>query len=134
MRRTLQECVAIYDRMGLGLNEAFSYLNPYIQNCLNDYGLENKYLYICGFSQGAMVAIYTSLMQEDTIGGCISFSGIITPHTFLNKHAKTHPDTLLIHGSSDNLVRFEAQKFTKEQLENIIKIKKGKKVFHKANL
>ena len=116
---SMTECVSIYDKMGLGLNEAFSYLNPYIQNCLYDYGLESKDLYLCGFSQGAMVAIYTALMQEENIGGCISFSGIITPHTFLSKHALSRPNTLLIHGEADNLVRFEAQKFTKEQLEKI---------------
>ncbi len=116
---SLQECVEIYDHMGLGLQEAFSYLNPYIQTCLLDYGLEAKDLYLCGFSQGAMVAIYTALMQEEEIGGCISFSGIITPHTFLSKHARTKPNMLLIHGDADNLVRFEAQSFTQKQLEKI---------------
>jgi len=116
---SLQECVEIYDHMGLGLHETFSYLNPYIQTCLLDYGLEAKDLYLCGFSQGAMVAIYTALMQEYEIGGCISFSGIITPYTFLNKHAVTKPDMLLIHGDADNLVRFEAQSFTQKQLSKI---------------
>ena len=116
---TMDECIKIYDRMGLGLNEAFSYFNPYVQNCLNEYGLKNQDLYICGFSQGAMVAIYTALMQEEKIGGCISFSGIITPHTFLQKHTQSKPDMLLIHGNADNLVRFEAQRFTKEQLTKI---------------
>ena len=94
-------------------------IHNYIQNCLYEYGLESKDLYLCGFSQGAMVAIYTALMQEESIGGCISFSGIITPHTFLSKRAKSKPDMFLIHGDADNLVRFDAQKFTKEQLEKI---------------
>ena len=116
---TLQECVEIYDRMGQGLYYAFSYLNTYIHNCLSEYGLANKDLYLCGFSQGAMLAIYTSLMQDEEIGGCISFSGIITPHTFLSKHAKTTPNMMLIHGNADNLVRFDVQNFTKQQLENI---------------
>lgn len=100
---TMEECAEIYNRMGLGLAEAFSYLNPYLQERLDDYGLEAKDLYVCGFSQGAMVAIYVSLMQDEKIGGCISFSGIITPHSYLLKHARTAPDTLLIHGNEDNL-------------------------------
>ena len=116
---TMEECVAIYNKMGVGLNSAFGYLNPYFQDRLYDYGLEAKDLYICGFSQGAMVAIYSALMQEEKIGGCISFSGIITPHTFLQSHALTKPDMLLIHGNEDNLVRFEAQEFTKNQLQDI---------------
>ncbi len=116
---TLKECTEIYDKMGQGLQDAFSYLNPYIEDRLLDYGLDYKDLYICGFSQGAMLAIYTALMQEEKIGGCVSFSGIITPHTFLSKHAKNTPNIMLIHGNADNLVRFEAQKFTQQKLENI---------------
>lgn len=116
---TLDECMAIYDRMGLGLVEAFEYLCPYIEDRLNDYGLESKDLYICGFSQGAMLAIYASLMWPEKIGGCVSFSGVITPHNFLMQHFKTAQDTLLIHGNSDNLVRLEVQEFTHQCLEKI---------------
>ena len=116
---TMEELSAIYNCMGLGLSETFSYLNPYLEDRLIDYGLEPKDLYVCGFSQGAMVAIYVSLLQEEKIGGCISFSGIITPHAYLLKHAKTAPDTLLIHGSEDNLVRPEAMAFTKCRLQQI---------------
>ena len=35
---TMEECAEIYNRMGLGLAEAFSYLNPYLQERLDDYG------------------------------------------------------------------------------------------------
>ena len=116
---TMAECVEIYNKMTLGLEESFSYLNDYIDACLNAYQLEDKDLFLCGFSQGAMVAIYTSLMQEEQIGGCVSFSGIITPHSYLLKHAKSRPDVLLIHGDEDNLVRPESQMFTMRHLQNI---------------
>ena len=116
---SMEECVEIYNKMTLGLEEAFSYLNDYIDNCLNEYQLENKDLYLCGFSQGAMLAIYTALMREQPIGGCISFSGIMAGHKFLLKHAQSAPDTLLIHGDADNLVRFEAMDFTKKNLQSL---------------
>ena len=116
---TMEECASIYNRMGLGLAEAFAYLNPYLEDRLSDYGLEHQDLYLCGFSQGAMVAIYASLMQEEQIGGCVSFSGIITPHGYLLKHAKSKPDILLIHGDEDNLVRPESQMFTMRHLQTI---------------
>ena len=116
---TMEECVALYDRMRPGLEETFAYLNEYIEERLNLYGLDAKDLYICGFSQGAMVALYYALMYPQKIGGCVSFSGILTPHTFLLKHAKNHPDMLLIHGDADNLVRFAALDFTKRNLEQI---------------
>lgn len=76
---TLEECVAYYDRMSPGYREAFDYINPYIDRCLDEYQLEDRDLYLCGFSQGAMLAIYISLMRERKIGGCISFSGILRP-------------------------------------------------------
>lgn len=116
---SMAECVEIYNKMTLGLEEAFSYLNDYIDQCLNEYQLEDKDLYLCGFSQGAMLAIYTSLMREHKIGGCISFSGIMAGHSFLESHTQSTPDTLLIHGNADNLVRFEALNFTKKELEKL---------------
>lgn len=116
---TMRECAAFYDRMGDGFNEAFMYLNPYIDQCLNEYQLEDKDLYLCGFSQGAMLAIYTSLMRENKLAGCISFSGIIAPHSYLLKYAPSKPDMLLIHGDADNLVRYESMEFTRHHLENI---------------
>ena len=116
---TFAECVEIYNKMTLGLEESFTYLNDYIDSCLAEYQLEDKDLYLCGFSQGAMLSIYTSLMRENKIGGCVSFSGIMAGYKFLMKHSQSTPDTLLIHGDADNLVRFEALEFTKKNLETL---------------
>lgn len=116
---SMEECIAIYDKMALGLEEARTYLDEYIDNCLNEYQLEDKDLYLCGFSQGAMTAIYTALMREKKIAGCISFSGIMASHNFLLRHYRNTPNMLLIHGNKDNLVRYEALDFTKHNLEQI---------------
>lgn len=116
---SMEECIAIYDKMALGLEEARTYLDEYIDNCLNEYQLEDKDLYLCGFSQGAMMSIYTALMREKKIAGCVSFSGIMASHNFLLRHYRSTPNTLLIHGNKDNLVRFEALDFTKHNLEQI---------------
>ncbi len=116
---TLKECVSFYEKMAPGYREAFDYVNPYIDHCLEEYQLEDKDLYLCGFSQGAMLAIYISLMREKKIGGCISFSGILAPAKYLAKHAQSTPDILLIHGNEDNLVRFEAQEFSRKNLQKL---------------
>ena len=114
---SMAECSEFYNKMQRGFAEANAYLRPYIENQLNEYQLEEKDLYLCGFSQGAMLALYTSLMMEKKIGGCVSFSGILAPSCYVEKHIKSRPKTLLIHGDADNLVRFEAMSFTKEKLE-----------------
>lgn len=128
---TMEECVNIYNRMKAGIFEASNIINPYIDRLLNEYQLEDKDLYICGYSQGATLAIYTALMRENEVAGLISFSGIIAPEDYLSKKHKTTPKTLLIHGDVDNQVRYEALGYTKKILEgygckvSTLTIKKG---------
>lgn len=116
---TMEECAAIYDKMRLGLQEAYDYLALYIDDALNEYGLTYKDLYLCGFSQGATLALYYALMTEQKIGGCATIGGMIAPHSYLVKEYKSTPDMMLIHGDLDNLVRLEALDFTKNHLQSI---------------
>lgn len=116
---TMEECVAFYDRMALGLQESYNYLMPYIENLVQEYNLDYKDVYLCGFSQGAMVALYISLMCPEKIGACISLSGILAGSKHVMKYHKNQPYTLLVHGTADNLIRFEALDFTKKCLEQI---------------
>lgn len=117
--KSWDEYLSIYERMKPGIIEASELINPYIDNCLSEYGLSNSDLYICGYSQGATLAIFTSLTREEPIAGLVSFSGIFAPSQYLIKHHHNTPDTLLVHGDADNQVRFEALEYTKERLEKI---------------
>ena len=113
---SLDECLAFYERMTPGFEESSGYLNRYIDNCLDLYGLAPEDLYLCGFSQGAMLAIYTALRREENIGGCVSFSGLLTTSRFFEKKKHGTPPMLLIHGTADNLVRFGVRDDTAEKL------------------
>lgn len=115
---TLDECLKIYESMGLGFEESFQYLNRYIDNCLDLYQLESKDLYLCGFSQGAMLAVYTALRRKETIGGCISFSGLLAASRIFEKHKPSTPPMLLIHGTADNLVRYGVQEYSAQKLRS----------------
>ncbi len=116
---SMKEFVSYYNRMALGLGEAFGYLVPYLEQTLSEYGLSYEDLFLCGFSQGAMVAIYTALMCPEEIGGLISFSGIMAGHEYLLKHAKSHPRTLLLHGDKDVCLRPQSMDFTAKQLQKL---------------
>lgn len=116
---TMEECAAFYDRMTPGLSTADDLIRPYIEQALQDYNLEYKDLILCGFSQGAMLALYSGLMSSETPGAVISFSGILAGAPRLMKFARCHPDTLLIHGSADDMVRPAAQLFTRDKLEQL---------------
>ena len=115
----MDKFVSYYNKMSLGLAETFGYLEPYLEQVLSEYNLEYKDLFLCGFSQGAMSAIYTALMLPQKIGGLVSLSGIIAGHEYLQKNAKSLPDTLLIHGSEDKMLRPESLLFTAQKLSQI---------------
>lgn len=115
---SLEECLAFYEKMTPGFEESYNILRRYIDNCLNLYELDYKDLFICGFSQGAMLAIYTALRLEEKVGGCISFSGLLTASGFFTKHHPNTPDFLLVHGTADNLVRYSVMDYTKEKLKS----------------
>jgi predicted esterase len=102
--------------MTLGLVEANHYILQYVDGLLNEYGLGYNDLFLCGFSQGAMCALYSGLMCPYKIGGVISFSGILAAKGYVEKHGKSKPDCLITHGKEDDKVRFEALDFTKKNL------------------
>lgn len=116
---TLQECTDIYASMTKGYEESYRYLSDYIDLCLNEYQLGAKDLFLCGFSQGAMLAIYTALHYPEKIGGCVSFSGILATPDYFKKHKHQTPPFLLIHGNEDNLVRYGVLSYSQEHLEHL---------------
>lgn len=113
------EFVELYNRMTVGLESANHYILEYIDNLLNEYGLSYEDLFLCGFSQGAMCAIYSGLMCPNKIAGVISFSGILAAQGYICRHYKSLPEFLLIHGNKDDAVRFDALEFTAEQIKSL---------------
>lgn len=116
---TLREFVEYYNRMTPGLEETFGYLYPYLEQTLCEYGLDFADLFLCGFSQGAMVAVYTALKCPEPVGGVISFSGIVAGYEHLSKHALSCPDVLLLHGTADKYIRPQSMDFSAAQLQQI---------------
>ena len=113
---TLKECTDIYASMGRGFDESYNYLTDYIETSMNEYQLDAKDVFLCGFSQGAMLAIYTALRYPEKFGGCISFSGILATPNYFYKHKHQTPPILLVHGDEDNLVRYGVLEYTREHL------------------
>lgn len=124
--KTLAECVDIYSKMKISIVEASQIISRYIDNCLSEYGLEDKDLFIAGYSQGATLAMFTSLMRENKIAGTISFSGILAPEEYVMSNYKTPQDILLIHGNKDKTIRFDALEYSKDKLSQTGSIVKAK--------
>lgn len=88
---------------------ASSLLNKFIDSQLKRFNLEDKNLILGGFSQGAMLSLYTGLRRENTPFAVLSFSGMV-PDTMetLKKEIKSKPNILLIHGTADKTVPYNS--------------------------
>ena len=116
---SMPEFLAYYNHMVPALNEASGLLRPYLEQTLLEYGMDYQDLFLCGFSQGAMLAIHTGLMLPEPPAGIISFSGLVAGSDFLQKHACAYPDVLLIHGTDDQCLRYPLLDFSARKLAQI---------------
>lgn len=93
-------------------------LNRLIDEQLKRFSLENKNLLIGGFSQGAIMSLYTGIRRTSNPLGILSFSGMM-PDTIetLKRELKSKPETLLIHGTADRTVPFNSL----EKAENLLR-------------
>ena len=114
-----EEFVGLYNKMTVGLEIAYQNIMEYTDNILNDYRLEYKVLFLCGFSQGAMCAMYAGLMCPQKIGGVVSVGGILAAQGYIENHYKNKPDVLLLHGEDDDKIRIGALDFTQKNLINL---------------
>ena len=90
------EVIDLYNRMTVGLAEADYYILQYVDTLLNEYSLGYDDLILCGFSQGAMCALYSGLMCPHKIAGVISFSGILAAKGYIEKHGKSSSNNKII--------------------------------------
>lgn len=114
-----EEFVEIYNKMTVGLETAYQNIMEYADNLLNEYQLDYKDLFICGFSQGAMCAMYSGLMCPLKVGGIVSFGGILAAQGYIENHYKSRPDVLLLHGTEDDKIRIGALDFTYSNLQTL---------------
>lgn len=82
--------------------------HPIIENFLADLwtqtGLGPADTILAGFSQGAMMALYTGLRLDSPLKGIIAFSGLVIAPDRLGNEIASKPPVLLIHGDLDDVV------------------------------
>tara|TARA_B110000259_G_C14034129_1_gene408290 strand:- start:707 stop:1366 length:660 start_codon:yes stop_codon:yes gene_type:complete len=77
-------------------------LNNFIKEQLDKHDLTKKDLILIGFSQGAMMSMYTSLKSSEEPAAIIALSGrLILPNDINSK-----PKICLVHGSDDDVVGY----------------------------
>lgn len=105
------------EKMLEGSNNALPILNNFIDTQLERFKLDESKLILCGFSQGAMMAIYSALKRVKPCAGVLSFSGYILDNN-LEPEIKARPEIFLSHGQQDRVVLPHTFTQTKERLES----------------
>lgn len=97
---------------------SYNLLNNFINEQLKRFSLKDENLLLGGFSQGAMMSLYTGLRRDSEPLGILSFSGMM-PDTIeiLKKELKSRPEVFLIHGTDDRTVPFNSL----EKAENLLR-------------
>ena len=79
-------------------------LFQFIEEVKSEFHLENKNIFLVGFSQGCMMSINLGLTSNQEFNCIIGFSGKIIDQNDLRCRKKVSTDILLIHGDSDQVV------------------------------
>ena len=112
------------DRRGLletahHIKSANKTLEKFIGEQLVRFNLTAEKLFLVGFSQGAMMAIYQGFIADKKFAGVISFSGKVVLPEMVGERINSKPEICLIHGEEDSVLPFEnfieAKKLLEEQ-------------------
>ena len=100
-----------------GLHQSYLDLKSFIDTHLKKYNLTEDKYFLIGFSQGTMLAIYTSLREK--LLGVVGYSGAFLGN-LPNEEIKNN-DYLLLHGQNDTIVPIAKMHNAVEKLEPVAK-------------
>lgn len=92
-----------YDRAEI-IKPAAEALNDYIDAQLAHWGVAENQLAVMGFSQGAMMAMYTMPRRKTACAAVLGYSGMIIDPAGLKGPDIVKPPILAIHGAMDDVV------------------------------
>jgi len=104
-----------------GLEATRSFVSGIIQQEIEQ-GIPPNRIIVGGFSQGAVVSLFTVYQHAVTLGGCIALSGHVP--SYANFHLILHPANkqtplLMYHGQSDEVIPYQYAKQSYEILKKI---------------
>lgn len=79
-------------------------LNTYLDEQLAHWGVDEDQMIVAGFSQGAMMAMYTMPRRNRACAGVIGYSGMLVDAAGLKADGIQKMPVLAIHGDSDAVV------------------------------
>ena len=93
-------------------------LNDFISAMQQQFGFTDSQTYLAGFSQGAMLTIYTALTREAPLAGGFVLSGLAAGEKLLAQSIKSRPPLYLFHGQDDLKVQYKTLAATQKWLQS----------------
>jgi len=91
-----------------GVRTAAPIVNAFLDRELERHGLGPDRLALVGFSQGTMTALYAAPRRPTPVAGILGYSGALMGADTLAAEATAKPPVMLVHGTADQVVPFEA--------------------------
>ncbi len=95
------------------LEESRAKFARFLDELAERYGAESSSTVLCGFSQGALMALDAGLRSPETMAGVVALSGGIDPRNLPPEAIRSKPRVLLIHGTLDSTVPVQAARITR---------------------
>ncbi|MDR3078750.1 MAG: hypothetical protein LBU15_01790 [Rickettsiales bacterium] len=101
------------------VSKSHGVLCEFLERQREELSLAYRNIFMLGFSQGAMVALYTGIRLAHRIGGLVSFSGLQpdSPES-IRSDARTGQKILMLHSPSDSLVPFICLSYSEKLLRD----------------
>lgn len=107
----------IFDALASSFAEMAEKINIFIDEMQHKFGIDDAHTYVAGFSQGAMLTLYTALSRKQKLGGAIMVAGIVAGRPRLQNEIYSKPPLLVLHGQDDATVQFKTLPHTLSWLE-----------------
>ena len=114
----IEKIFEIYNAAAAEVSTNAQMLNDFISAMQQQFGFTDSQTYLAGFSQGAMLTIYTALTREVPLAGGFVLSGLVAGEKLLTQNIKSRPPLYLFHGQDDLKVQYKTLELTQKWLQN----------------
>jgi phospholipase/carboxylesterase len=102
-----EQIFEIYNRASVEISARSAEINDFVAQMQQKYQISAKNTFLIGFSQGAMLALYSGISAFETYGGIFMLSGLVAGVDELSKNIKSKPSIYLFHGQKDTKVQYK---------------------------
>ncbi|MDY0881220.1 alpha/beta hydrolase [Dongia soli] len=102
-----------------GVKAAAGILDAFLDAQLARFGLQDKDLALVGFSQGTMMSLHVGPRRAKAVAGIVGYSGALIGPQELPEAVRARPPVLLVHGTADPVVPFDAMAQAEAALKSV---------------